>query len=134
MPAFAVARLIPIPRGISEDPQKLASLRLNKDPRNPKHPAYINSFPIQAHSRLEGKEWVVDYNQTIAIPGSEFPSIRRHKILQMENDYRVKFKIKLAGWLAGWLAACLTRLMDEEREAGLENPWIGRQAPIRFPE
>jgi hypothetical protein len=76
----------------------------------------LNLFYIPQHERLNGKDWVIDYNQTTAIPGSEFPAILRRKILQMEDDWRVKFKIKLA--------ACLTRLTDEEREAGLENPWV----------
>ena len=116
MPAFAVARLIPIPRSILADAQRLASLRSNKDPREPTDPGYVNLFYVPQHERLNGKEWVVDYNQTIAIPGSEFPAILRRKILQMEDEWRVKFKIKLA--------VSLARLTDEEREAGLENPWI----------
>ena len=76
----------------------------------------MNFFYVPQHERLNGKEWVVDYNQTIAIPGSEFPAILRTKILQMEDEWRVKSKIKLA--------VSLARLTDEEREAGLENPWI----------
>jgi hypothetical protein len=116
MPAFAVARLIIVPPGIIADPQRLGSLQNNKDPRDPNDPGYLNLFYIPQHERLNGKDWVIDYNQTTAIPGSEFPAILRRKILQMEDDWRVKFKIKLA--------ACLTRLTDEEREAGLENPWV----------
>lgn len=115
IPAFSLARLIAIPRGIVSDPQGLASLRANKDPRNARDPGYLNFFHIPAHDRLDGKEWVVDYNQTISIPGSEFPSVLSKKVLQMDDHNRVKFKIKLA--------ACLSRLTDEERDAGLENPW-----------
>lgn len=35
MPTFTVGRLIPIPKSILGDPQRLESLRANKDPRNP---------------------------------------------------------------------------------------------------
>jgi hypothetical protein len=126
MPAFAVARLIPIPKSIGEDTQRLSSLRSNKDPRSGSDPGYINFFHIPKHDRLENKEWIVDYNQTVCIPGREFPSVLSKKILQMEDDWRVKFKIKLA--------ICLARLTDEERSAGLENPWVGKQAPIKFPQ
>jgi hypothetical protein len=126
MPAFAVARLIPIPRSIAEDAQRLSSLRSNKDPRSGSDPGYIDFFHISVHDRLGNKEWIVDYNQTVSIPGREFPSILSRKILQMEDGWRVKFKIKLA--------ICLARITEEERSAGLENPWVGKQAPINFPK
>jgi hypothetical protein len=115
MPSFAVARLIPVPARIVADPQRLSSLRENKDPRNVADPGYVNLFHVPAHERVDGKEWVVNYNQMIAIPGSEFPAIVKRKVLQMEDQWRVKFKIKLA--------ASLSRLTEEERDAGFENPW-----------
>jgi hypothetical protein len=43
----------------------------------------------------------------------------------MEDEWRVKFKIKLATSLA--------RITDEERASGLEDPWVGKQRPITFP-
>jgi hypothetical protein len=125
IPAFSLARLIAIPRGIASDPQGLASLRANKDPRNTSDPGYLNFFHIPAHDRIERKEWVVDYNQTISIPGVEFPSVLSQKILQMDDQNRVKFKIKLA--------SCLSRLTDEEREAGLENPWAAPERAAANP-
>lgn len=115
MPAFSVARLIPVPAGILADPQRLASLRGNKDPRNVADPGYINFFHVPAHERVDDKEWVVDYNQMTAIPGAEFPAILKRKVLQMEDQWRVRFKIKLA--------ASLSRLTEEEGDAGFENPW-----------
>lgn len=126
VPAFLVARLRPIPKSILSNPQQLASLRRNKDPRNTADPGYINLFHIQAHPTLGNNEWIVDYNQAMALPNTEFPDILRKKLLQMDNESRVKFKIKLAMSLA--------RLTEEEHEAGLENPWLGKQAPIKFPE
>jgi hypothetical protein len=115
MPAFAVGRLIPIPNGISEDPKSLESLRANKDPRNPGDPGFINLFYFPRHERLDNAEWMVDFNQCASIPSTEFPAILDRKILQMEDPWRVKSKIKLA--------ASYARLTDEERDSGLENPW-----------
>jgi hypothetical protein len=82
-------------------------------------------FYIPPRPELGAKDWIVDFNQTTSIPGKEFPAILRSKKLQMEDEWRVKFKIKLA--------TALARLTNEEREAGLENPWVGKQKPIRFP-
>lgn len=115
MPAFAVARLIPIPKAILNDQQRLASLRSNKDPRRGSDPGYLNFFYIPQHEKLDRKEWVVDYNQTTAIPVREFPAILSKKVLQMEDQWRVKFKIKMA--------ICLARITDEEQKARLEDPW-----------
>jgi len=115
MPTISLARLIPVPARILNDPEALASLRGNKDPRNVADPGFINLFYVPAHEYLDATEWVVDYNQTVSIPSQEFPGILRKKVLQMEDRSRVKFKIKLG-------ASC-TRLTDEERDGGLENPW-----------
>jgi hypothetical protein len=125
LPAFSLARLITIPKGIASDSQRLASLRTNKDPRNAADPGYINFFHIPAHDQLESKEWIVDYNQTICIPGREFPSILSRKILQMDDYNLVKFKIKLS--------SCLTRLTNEERAAGIENPWLDTETAVAEP-
>jgi len=62
MPAFAVGRLISVPKGILEDPQRLQSLRANKDPRDPSDPGFVNLFYFPPHERLGDREWVVDYN------------------------------------------------------------------------
>jgi hypothetical protein len=115
MPSFVVARLIPVPKSILEDEQRLASLRANKDPRNGRDPGYLNFFHIANNPNLDNKEWVVDYNQTVSIPGREFEAALQRKILEMDDVVRVKFKLKLA--------VCFARLTAEEREAGLENPW-----------
>lgn len=125
LPAFALARLIPIPRQIPADSQRLMSLKSNKDPRVGSDPGYINFFYIEPMPVLNGRDWVVDFNQTICIPGKEFPGILQSKKLQMEDEWRVKFKIKLA--------TCLARLTNEERAAGLIDPWVGKQKDIEFP-
>ncbi len=115
MPAFAVARLVRIPKSILDSSEKLASLSANKDPRDPKDPGYINFFYMPLRASLENQEWIVDYNQTLCIPGSEFSAVLKKKILQMDDRSRMKFKIKLA--------ASFGRPTDEEIAAGLENPW-----------
>src|SRR5258708_29656426 len=85
MPAFALSRLIQIPKSIASDVQRLTSLRTNKDPRVGTDPGYVNFFYVAPHPRLENKEWIVDYNQTICLPGREFPGVLSRKILQMED-------------------------------------------------
>lgn len=115
MPTFTVGRLIPIPKSILGDPQRLESLRANKDPRNPADPGFINFFYFPSHEHLGNSEWVVDYNQVISIPSTEYPSVLSQKILQMKDSWRVKFKIKLA--------VSYARLTDQERVDVLENPW-----------
>ena len=115
MPAFVVARLIPVPARILADPQRLESLRANKDPRMGSDPGFINLFHISINERLGDAEWIVDFNQFVSIPGSEFPGILRSKILQMDDRSRVKFKIKLA--------ASLARLTEDEQKRGLNDPW-----------
>jgi hypothetical protein len=116
MPAFVLARLIQVPAQIMTDPQRLESLRSNKDPRIPGDPGFLNLFHIPAHDLLGGVEWVADFNQLLSIPGSEFPGVVANKILQMDSRSRVKFKIKFA--------ASVSRLTDEERAAGLDSPWL----------
>ncbi len=113
--SFTVARLITVKQSIIEDPEKLASLRANKDPRGAT-PGFIDYFYIAPHERLENKEWMVDFNQVASIPNSEFPDILKHKTLQMDDRSRVKFKIKLATYLG--------RITDEEAQAGLQEPWV----------
>ncbi len=125
MPAFALARLITIPKQILADAQRFASLKSNKDPRVGSDPGYINFFYVEPNPLLHGREWVVDFNQTLCIPGKEFPGILQSKKLQMEDEWRLKFKIKLA--------TCFARLTNEERAAGLIDPWVGKQQDIKFP-
>jgi hypothetical protein len=119
MPAFVVARLIQVPAQIIADTQRLASLRANKDPRVQNDPGFLNLFHVSAHDCIGSQEWVVDFNQLLSIPSSEFPGILGRKILQMNDRSRVKFKIKFA--------ASLARITEDERAAGLENPWAAEE-------
>jgi hypothetical protein len=118
-PTIALARLVPVPSGPAKDPEKLASLQANKYPLNPEDPGYINYFYLPQDERLDGKDWVIDYGQVLSIPSAEFPGILDRKILQMTDDARIRFKIKLG--------ASFGRSTQEEEQAG--HPWLADQPP-----
>jgi len=115
LPMIAVARLVSVKSSIIKDPDKLASLRANKDPRNPNDSGFLDYFYLSPHAVSGGAEWVVDFSQIASFPGTEYQYLLRRKVLQLSERERVKFKIKLAIYLG--------RLTDEEHELGLENPW-----------
>jgi hypothetical protein len=119
LPTIALARLVPITVATLNDPVKLASLRTNKDPRDNDDPGVIKLFCLAQHEKLGGTEWTVDYNQLFSIPSNEYPAILANRVLQMTDEARIRFKIKLA-----W---CLGRLTDEEIESG--HPWIEPEEP-----
>jgi hypothetical protein len=113
-PTIALARLIDVPKSIANDSERLKSLAANKYPLNPGDPGYLNYFYVSPHDRLEERGWVVDYNQVLSIPSSEFPVILGRKILQMTDDFRIRFKIKLA--------TSYGRFTDDEEKSG--HPWL----------
>ena len=119
LPAFTLARLIPVKQGIMADREKLASLRDNQDPRGPT-PGFIDYFYIAPHERIDNKEWMVDFSQIASLPKSEFPAILQHKVLQMDGRTRVKFKIKIATYLG--------RITNEEEQQNLEEPWANAES------
>jgi hypothetical protein len=80
-------------------------------------------FYIPPHEKLGAVEWTVDYNQVFSIPSAEYPDILANRVLQMTDDARVRFKIKLA-----W---CLGRLTDEELES--DHPWVRLNEPTPYP-
>jgi hypothetical protein len=108
--AFSVARIIQIKNSIQTDPVKLESLRANRDPRITP-PGFMDYFHVEPHLRLGGREWMVDFSQLVSIPNSEFPRILDRKILQMQPQQRIRFKVKLAAYF-GRLAS------DESLDAG----------------
>jgi hypothetical protein len=112
VPAFALARLRSIGSKTLADPQRLESLRENRDPRSG-DPAFINMFYVPLHDLLHGREWVIDFNQLVSVPATEYQSTLRKKLLQMEDQSRVRFKIRLA--------FSLSRFTDDERMAGLDK-------------
>ena len=112
-PTIALARLAPIPRGIVESPTSIAALRSNSDPRVP-GASYLNLFYVPSRPELHGKEWMVDFGQTASIPSNEFPAILGRKVLQMTDDSRIRFKIRLS--------ASFARFTEEEWSSG--HPWL----------
>ena len=122
--ALVLARLVPIPVGIERDAKNLESLKANRNPLNPEGgPGHINRFYIQSHELLEGREWIVDYSQVLSMPSAEFPEILKRKILQMDDDSRIRFKVKLA--------ASFGRFSSEEQASG--HPWLETK-PTEPPE
>jgi len=122
--SFSVARLMPIPENIQNDPEKLEILKSNSDPRIHRH--YQNYFYVSPQEQLEGKAWVVDFSQITTFPKTAIQEALKRKLLQMDDAHRVIFKIR-----AGWF---ITRPSKEELADG---PWdeamaqlnAGRPAP-----
>lgn len=112
-PTIALARLLPVSRSISKDQQALDDLRSNSDPRVP-GAKYLNLFYLPPHDRIAGQEWMVDFGQVFSIPSTEFPAILARKVLQMDNDSRVRFKVRLS--------ASFARFTEEEWALG--HPWL----------
>ena len=50
---IAVARLVPVKPSIIKDSEKLASLRANKDPRNPEDSGYLDYFYLRPTTHSE---------------------------------------------------------------------------------
>jgi hypothetical protein len=115
-PVFTLARLHPIPENIRNNADLFNSLVANKDPRDPNDPGYIDFFYLEPHELLQGGDWRVHYNQVTTLPTASISTfLLRKKILQLDDRTRMKFKIKLG--------FTLMRVNDDERIAGLEDPW-----------
>lgn len=113
--AVTLARLRPISDDIRNNPERFASLIANRDPRDAEHPGYIDFFYLEPHALLEGRDWIVHFNQVVTLPTTDAALLLRKKIIQIDDRTRVRFKIKLAYTLG--------RINQEELAAGLENPW-----------
>lgn len=116
-PSIALARLAPIPASIRNDAPALADLQTNSDPRLPEA-NFLNLFYIPARPEFNDRDWMVDFGQVFSIPSQEFPAILRRKVLQMDDDFRIRFKIRLS--------ASFARFTDEELAAG--HPWFQQVA------
>ena len=53
---------------------------------------------------------MVDYNQVLSLSSSDLPKILKRKILQMDDDSRIRFKLKIQ--------ASFGRLSPEELASG----------------
>lgn len=121
LPSIAVARVMPVKRAILNDADKMASLKGNRDPRDPSSPGYRDYFYLEPDQKLGPGEWVVDFSQIASVAATEYQRLVQQKILQLTDRERVKFKIKLAAYLC--------RLTDEEQDQRLENPWADDSFP-----
>jgi hypothetical protein len=92
---IALARLIPLPDRVRNDVESLASLRENANP-NTSSPSYLSLFHVPAHASLNEEEWAIDYSQLFCIPAQDLQLALKRKILQMTDDSRIRFKMKLA--------------------------------------
>jgi hypothetical protein len=123
--SVALARLRPVSNDIRNDAVRFASLRSNKDPRDPDNAGYIDYFYLEPHGCLEGSDWNVQFNQIVTLPTSDINLLLRKKVIQLDDRTRMKFKIKLAFTFG--------RANDDELDAGLENPWIEPLEPSAAP-
>jgi hypothetical protein len=114
-PTLLLSRLRPISNDIRRNAENFASLRANKDSANPNDPGYKEMFYLEAHAELEGHDWVINFNQTITLPTTNFDLLLARKVLQMDDRTRAKFKTKFA--------FSFGKYTDEEIAAGLDDPW-----------
>jgi hypothetical protein len=112
-PTIALARLAPVPKSILNDPSSISDLRSNADPRLP-GAGFLNLFYVAPHDRLAGREWMIDFNQVFSIPSTEFPAILDRKTLQMNDDSRIRLKVRLS--------ASFARFAEEEWASA--HPWL----------
>jgi hypothetical protein len=113
--AVVLARLRPITPDIRSSPERFASLRANKDPRDRNDAGYIDFFYLEPHELLQEQDWKVHFNQVVSLPTTDITLLLRKKILQLDDRTRMKFKVKLG--------FTFMRPNEDELRAGLENPW-----------
>ena len=117
--AITACRIVPqLKKTILEDPERLSSLRQNRDPRVDIENvmSYKNYFGIGTGDGLSEGEWMVDFAQMTSIPANEFPAIMDKKHAQLTDIDRVKLKIKLGVFFA--------KPTDEELAANIaKDPW-----------
>jgi hypothetical protein len=100
-PAFVVASLVDIPYPIRTDPEKLRNLQQNR------LQDFVNLFYIPQYSPLP-QAHMVDFSMPVSVPRSEFDFALSGKVLQMTDEARVCFKVKLISHFG--------RLTSEEQE------------------
>ncbi|MEB3189561.1 MAG: hypothetical protein VKL42_04370 [Snowella sp.] len=102
--AFVTAPLLDIPYTIKNNQEKLNVLKSNN------LETYISSFFIAQQPPLT-KDYSVDFNQIVSFPKTQYDFLLKNKILQMTDETRIQFKLKLSSHFG--------RATQEERDAGL---------------
>lgn len=89
IPAFAVSPLLEIPYSVRNSSEKLNELQSNR------LESFINFFYVFEKQPLL-QDYVVDFNQIVSLPRSEFDFALSRKVLQMTDKSRISFKLKLS--------------------------------------
>jgi hypothetical protein len=110
---IALARLVPLPDKVRGDAELLANLRSNSNPYGPEA-AFLGLFHVAAHPALKDEEWAIDYSQTFCLPASDLSVVVKRKLLQMTDDSRIRFKMKLSYFYG--------RLTEEE--IAMNHEWL----------
>jgi hypothetical protein len=110
---IALARLVPIPNKVRNDAELVQSLRANANPSS-SEAAFLGLFHIPAHAALNNEEWAIGYSQVFCVPAPDLSVVVKRKLLQMTDESRVKFKIKLSYFYG--------RLTDEE--SVMNHEWL----------
>lgn len=110
---IALARLVPLPDRVRNDPELLTNLRTNSNPAG-SAAAFLGLFHVPAYAALNNEEWVVDYSQVFCVPAPDLSVVVKRKLLQMTDEARVRFKIKLSYFYG--------RLTDEE--IAMNHEWL----------
>jgi len=89
VPAFVIAPLVDISYPIRTKPENLYKLQENS------LKSFVNLFYIPRQEPLQ-QEYMVDFNRVTSLPRAEFKFALSKKVLQMTDEARVQFKLKLA--------------------------------------
>ena len=104
VPAFVISPLVEISYNLQNNSEKLSKFQ-----ENSLH-SFVNLFYIPQQEPLP-KSYMVDFNRMVSLPRTEFNFVLSKKVLQMTDEDRVKFKIKLSHQFG--------RATQEEIAAGL---------------
>jgi hypothetical protein len=107
--AFVTAPLLDLPYDLNKDHQKFDQEKFNILKSNSLE-NYISSFFIAQQSPIN-KNYLVDFNQIVSFPRTQYDFLQKNKILQMTDKTRIQFKLKLSSHFG--------RATQEERDAGL---------------
>jgi hypothetical protein len=102
--AFVTAPLLDIPYNLNKDQEKFNIFKSNS------LETYISSFFVAQKFPIK-KDYLVDFNQIISFPRTQYDFLIKNKILQMNDKTRIQFKLKLMSHFG--------RATQEERDAGI---------------
>lgn len=110
-PSFVLCRVIPVSQNLLSKAEQFKLLKQNVSPFSPTG-AFHSLFYI---GELDGKEMMTDFGQTMTVGWSDYKAVLKRRIFALDDVSRAKFRVK-AGFHFG-------RAAEEDRAAGLEDPW-----------